>query len=108
MNTVEESRRARLEGKTEQHRELKREAVRLFRRNKEGQVHGDCEAVESHLWLTDYRPANRGIWTLRSSRPPPRCSTVKVADRTKLTGIQRSGPDVLATLRSCIVWTPRP
>ena len=38
------------------------------------------------MWPTDSRPAYRGIRTLRSSRPPPHCSTVKAADGTTLTG----------------------
>ena len=42
--------------------------------------------MESHLWSTDSRPAYRGKRTLRSSRLPPRCFTVKPADVTTLTG----------------------
>ena len=49
LNIIEESRRARLEGRTGQYRELKREAVRAVRRDKEAQVRGVCETVESHL-----------------------------------------------------------
>ena len=40
LNTIVESRRARLEGRTGQYRELKREAVRAVRRDKEVQVRG--------------------------------------------------------------------
>ena len=86
LNTIEESRWAILEGRTGEYRELKREAVRAVRRDKEAQVRGVCETVESHLWSTDSRPAYRGIRTLRSSRAPPCCSTVKAADGTTLTG----------------------
>ena len=71
--------------------------------------HRVCETVESHLWLVvnSLLPAYRGIRTLRSSRSPPRCSTVKVADGTTLTGESEIWrPDGLATLTSCIVWTP--
>ena len=57
-----------------------------MRRDKEAQVRGVCEAVESHLWSTDFRPTYRGIRTLRFSRPPPRCSIVKAGDGTTLTG----------------------
>ena len=57
-----------------------------MRRDKEAQVRGACETVESHLWSSDSRSAYRGIRTLRSSRLPPRCSTVKAADGTTLTG----------------------
>ena len=35
-----------------------------------------CEGVEHHLWLSDSRPAYRGIHTLRSSKPVPRCTAV--------------------------------
>ena len=67
VNTIEESLRAALEGKTGQYWELKREAVRAVRRDKEAQVRGLREAVESHLWSTDFQPAYRVIRTLRSS-----------------------------------------
>ena len=83
-NTIEESRRARLQCKSGQYRELKREAVRAVRKDKEGRVRWVCETVENQLWSTDYRPAYRGIRTLRSSRPPHRCSTVKAAHGTAM------------------------
>ena len=57
-----------------------------MRRDKEAQVRGVCEIVESHLWSTDSRHAYRGILTLRSSRPSPLCTTEKAADGTTLTG----------------------
>ena len=56
--------------------------VRAARKDKEAQVRGVCETVESYLWSTDSRPAYRGICALRSSKPPPCCS----ADGTILTG----------------------
>ena len=49
LKIVEESRRARLEGRTGAYRELKREAVRAVRKDKELQVRGVCETMESHL-----------------------------------------------------------
>ena len=49
LNTIEESRRARLERRTGQYRELKREAVRAVRRDKEAQVRGVCETADSHF-----------------------------------------------------------
>ena len=55
LNTIEESRKARLEGKIGEYRELKREAVRAVRRDKEAQVRGVCETVESHLWSRPIR-----------------------------------------------------
>ena len=74
MNIIEESRRSRLEGKTGQYREVKREAVRAVRRNKEAQLRGVYETVDIHVWSTDSRPAYRGIRTMRSSKPSLRCS----------------------------------
>ena len=57
LNTIEESRRARPEGRTGQYWELKREAVRTVRKDKEAQVRGVAETVKSHLRSTDSRPA---------------------------------------------------
>ena len=48
-------------------------------------MRGICEEVESHLWSSDPRPAYRGIRALRSSKPPPRCSSVRSADGVTLT-----------------------
>ena len=42
--------------------------------------------MESYLWSNDSRPAYRVIRTLRFSRPPSCCFTVKAADGTTLTG----------------------
>ena len=71
LNVIEESRMARLERKTGRYRELKRETVRSVRRDKESQVRGVCETIESYLWSTDSRPAYRRMRTLRSSRSLP-------------------------------------
>ena len=49
-------------------------------------VRGVCESMESHLQSSDFRSAYRGIRNLRSSRPPPRYSTVKAAEATTLMG----------------------
>ena len=81
LNTIEESRRARIEKRTGQYRELKREAVRAVRRDKEAQVRGVCETVESHLRSTVSRPAYRKIRMLHSSSSPPRCYIVKADGR---------------------------
>ena len=40
-------------------------------------MRGICEGVEHHLWSSDSRPAYRGIRTLRSSKPIPRCTAVR-------------------------------
>ena len=89
LNTNGESRRARLERKTVQYWKLKRESECAVRSDKKAQVRGDCETVESHLWSIDSRPAwesgQRNL-DVRSSSPPPCCSTVKAADGTTLAG----------------------
>ena len=113
LNIIEENHRARLEARTGQYRELEREAVReegqrVVRRDKEAQVRGVCETVKSHLWSTDSRPSNRRIRTFRSSKPAPRCFTVKAADGTTVTGKSEIQTRWAGYLRSCIVWTPRP
>ena len=53
LYTIAERRRVRLEGRTGQYRELKLEAVRAVRRDKEAQIRGVCETVESHSCSTD-------------------------------------------------------
>jgi len=45
----------------------------------------ECEGVEYHLWSSDSRPAYRGICTLRSSKPVPRCTTVRAESVRLLT-----------------------
>ena len=50
LNIIKESRRASLEGRTAQSWELKCEAVRVVRKDREAQIHGVCETMESHLW----------------------------------------------------------
>ena len=59
------------------------------------------------LGSTDSRPAYREIQTLRSSRPRPAVLQWKRLMPRHWRENRRSGPDGLATLRSCIVWTPR-
>ena len=61
LNIVEESRRATLEEKTGQYRELKDEAGRAEKRDEEAQVRVICERVESHLWSTDSRTATEEL-----------------------------------------------
>ncbi len=50
LSLVERSRRARLEGNSDLARRMKRESIRSLREDKERQVRGICESVESHLW----------------------------------------------------------
>ena len=77
LDTIVQSRRARLNGRAELFRELRRETVRALRVDKEAYVRGICEGVEHHLRSSDSRPAYRGIHAFRSSKPIPRCTVVR-------------------------------
>ena len=76
-DTIDQSHRARLNGRAELFRELRRKTVHALRVDKEAYVRGICEGVEHHLWSSDSRPAYRGIRALRSSKPIPRCTAVR-------------------------------
>ncbi len=76
LDTIDQSRRARLNGRAELFRELRYKTVRVPRVDKEAYVRGICEGVEHHLWTGDSRPAYRGIRALCSSKPIPRCTAV--------------------------------
>ena len=71
LDTIDQNRRARLNGRTELFRELGRKTERALRVDKEAYVQGICEGVEHHLWSSDSRPAYRGISTLRSPKTHP-------------------------------------
>ena len=77
LDTIDHSRRARLNGRAELFRELRHKIVRAQTVDKEDYVRGICEGVVHHLWLSDSHPAYRGICTLRSSKPVPRCTAVR-------------------------------
>ena len=77
LDTIDQSRKARLNGRAELFRELRRKTVRALRVNKEAYVRGICKGVEHHLWSSDSRPAYRAIHALRSSKPIPRCTAVR-------------------------------
>ena len=77
LDTIDQSRRARLNGRAKLFRELRRKTVRMLRVDKEAYVKGICEGVEHHLWLSDSRPAYRGICALHSSKPIPRWTAVR-------------------------------
>ena len=77
LDTIEQSRRARLNGRAELFRELRHKTVRALRVDKEAHVQGICEGVEHHLWTGDSRPAYRGIHALHSSKPIPRSTAVR-------------------------------
>ena len=59
LDTIDQSRRARLNGRAELFRELRRKTVRALWVDKEAYVRGICERVEHHLWSSDSRPAYR-------------------------------------------------
>ena len=84
VDIIEESRKARLAGKTVLRRELRRRAVKAVRRDKEARVRELCEAVESHITTSDSRLAYRAIRKLRSSGPPASGLSVRAADGTIL------------------------
>ena len=51
LDTIDQSRRARLSGRAEVFRELMRKTVRVLRMDKDcTYVRGICEGVEHHLW----------------------------------------------------------
>ncbi len=80
IDIIEKCRRARLDGETGRHRELRRDAVRAMRGDQESRIQGLCESVESHLYTGDARPAYKALRKLRSSASTPRCPTVRAAD----------------------------
>ena len=50
LHSIDQSRRARLNGRAELSRELRHKTVRALRVDKEANVRGICERVEHHLW----------------------------------------------------------
>ena len=77
LDTIDQSHRARLNGRAELFRELRRKTGHALRVKKEAYVLGIWEGVEHHLWSSDSRSAYRGIRALRSSKPVPRCTAVR-------------------------------
>ncbi len=71
------SRRARLNGRAELFRELRRKTVRALRVDKEADVRGICEGVEHHLWSIDSHPPYKGIHALHTSNPVAQCIAVR-------------------------------
>ena len=76
LDTNDQSRRARLNGRAELFRELRYKTIRVLRVDKEAYVRGICEGVEHHLWSSDSCPAYRGICALHSSKPIPQWTAV--------------------------------
>ena len=85
LDTIDQSRRARLNGRAELFRELRRKTARALRVGKEAYVRGICEGVEHHLWSSDSHPADRGIHALRSSKPVHRCNAIRAEGGGPLT-----------------------
>ena len=77
LDTIDQSRRARLNGRTELFRELRHKAVLALRVGTEAFLRGFCEGVEHHFWSSDSHPACRGIHALCSSKPVPRGTAVR-------------------------------
>ena len=77
LDTIDQSRRARLNGRADLFQELRRKTVRALRVDKEAYVRVICEGVEHHLWSSDSHPAYKGIRTLRSFKPIARCTAVR-------------------------------
>ena len=73
LETIDQSHRPRLNGRVELFRQLRCKTGCALRVDKEAYVLGICMGVEHHLWSSDSRPAYRGIRTLHSSKPVPRC-----------------------------------
>ena len=85
LDTIDQSRWARLNGRAESFRELRRKTERAIRVDKEADVRGICEGVEHHLWSSDSHPAYREFCELRSSKPIPRCNAVRAEGGVLLT-----------------------
>ena len=77
LDTIDQSRRARLNGRAELFRELRHKTVRALRMDKEAYVREICDGIEHHPWSSYSHAAYRGIRTLRSSKPVPRCTAVR-------------------------------
>ena len=78
LDSIDQHHRARLNGRAELLRELRRKTVRALRVDKEAYVQGICEGVEHHLWSSDSHPACREIHALCSSKPVPQWTVVRV------------------------------
>ena len=85
LDTIDQSRRARLNGRAELFRELRRKTVHALRVDKEAYVRGICKGVEHHLWSRDSHPASGGICALHSSKPIPWCTAVRAEGGRLLT-----------------------
>ena len=85
LDTIDQSCRAKLNGRAELFRELWCKTVRMLRVDKESYVRGISEEVEHHLRSSDSHPAYRGICTLLSFKPIPLCTAFRAEDDGLLT-----------------------
>ena len=85
LDTIDQSHRTRLNGRAELFKELRRKTAHALRVDKEAYVRGICDGVEYHLWSNDSRPVCTRICALRSSKPIPRCTAVRVEGGALLT-----------------------
>ena len=76
LDTIDHSRRARLNGRAEKLRELRHKIVSAPRVDKEAYVRGISEGEENNLWSSDSCPAFRGIRALLSFKPVHQCTAV--------------------------------
>jgi len=76
LDNIDQSHRARLNGRAELFRELRHKTGRAI--DKKAYERGICEGEEHHLWSGDSRPAYRGIRAFHSSKPVPRCTAVGI------------------------------
>ena len=101
LDTIDQSRRARLNGRAELFIELRHKTVRALRVDKEAYVRGICEGVEHHLWSSDSRPAYRGIRTMHLCKPIPRCTADRMEGGGLLTEEYKVEARWPVTLSSC-------
>ena len=76
LDTINQSFRARLNGRAELYREVSHKTLHALRVEKEADVQGIFQGIE-HLWSSDTHPSYRGIHALRSSKPIFHCTAVR-------------------------------
>ena len=86
LESIEESRTARLAGDRSRYRDLARRTRALLRRDKERYVRDLAGQVEGNLNVNDLRPAYRALNKLRS-KSKPRESAVRSADGLLVTDV---------------------
>ena len=79
LESIEESRAARLAGNHDQYRALSRRTRTLLRRDKKRYVRGLAEDIECHLNANDLRPAYRALKKFRS-KSTSQMSAIRTAD----------------------------